>query len=75
MLSMTNEDFIFEEYRFIRQDLKRIVNEEEDIDNIKFWGNDIIERTKFMCHLKKKVIKKKLEEEKMKERFNKNEKS
>lgn len=54
---MSNEDLIFEDYRRIRESLKNIINEEMEYDNIKFWGNDVIERVKFLCLLKKKVIK------------------
>ena len=56
---MKDEDFIYELYRFIREDLKRIINEECDYDNVKFWGNDIIEKVKHLCFLKKKVFKEK----------------
>ncbi len=56
---MTDEDFIFELYRSIRINLRRIVNEESDYDNIKFWGNDIIERVQHLCRLKKRIIKEK----------------
>lgn len=63
---MTDEDLIFEQYRMLRENLKRIINEEKEYEYIKFWGNDIIERVKFLCHLKKRVIQRK-------ERSNKNE--
>ena len=53
---MSNEDLIYEDYRRIRESLKNIINEEKEYDNIKFWGNDVIERVKFLCLLKKKVI-------------------
>lgn len=56
---MKDEDFVFELYRYIREDLKRIINEECDYDNIKFWGNDIIEKVKHLCFLKKRIIKRK----------------
>ena len=59
---MTDEDLIYEDYRRIRENLKRIINEEKEFDNIKFWGNDTIERVKFLCHLKKKVIQRKEKE-------------
>ena len=53
---MSDEDLIFEQYRMLRENLKRIINEEKEFDNIKFWGNDTIERIKFLCRLKKRVI-------------------
>lgn len=54
---MSDEDLIFEDYRRIRESLRNIINEEKEYDNIKFWGNDVIERVKFLCLLKKNVIK------------------
>lgn len=54
---MSDEDLIFEDYRRIRESLRNIINEEKEYDNIKFWGNDVIDRVKFLCLLKKKVIK------------------
>ena len=56
---MSDEDLIFEDYRRIRENLKRIINEEKEFDNIKFWGNDTIERVKFLCQLKKRVLSQK----------------
>lgn len=56
---MSDEELLLEQYRMIREDLKRIVNEEKEYDNAKFWGNDILERVKFMCYLKKKILKRK----------------
>ena len=56
---MSDEDLIFEDYRRIRENLKRIINEEKEFDNIKFWGNDTIERVKFLCQLKKRVLSRK----------------
>lgn len=56
---MSDEDLIFEDYRRIRENLKRIINEEKEFDNIKFWGNDTIERVKFLCQLKKRVMSQK----------------
>lgn len=53
---MNDEDLIFEQYRMLRENLKKIINEEKELDNIKFWGNDTIERVKFLCSLKKRVI-------------------
>ena len=54
---MKDEDFVFELYRTIRENLKRIINEEFDYSNVKFWGNDIIERVQHLCYLKKKILK------------------
>ena len=56
---MSDEDLIFEDYRRIRENLKRIINEEKEFDNIKFWCNDTIERVKFLCQLKKRVLSQK----------------
>ena len=56
---MSDEDLIFEDYRRIRENLKRIINEEKEFDNIKFWGNATIERVKFLCQLKKRVLSQK----------------
>lgn len=54
---MNDEEILLEQYKFVREDLKRIVNEENEYDNVKFWGNDIVERVRFMCHLKQKIFK------------------
>ncbi len=56
---MTDEEFVLELYSDIRQDLKRIVNEENDYFNVKFWGTDIVERVQHMCRLKKAILKRK----------------
>lgn len=61
---MKDEDFVFELYRTIREDLKRIINEEFDYSNVKFWGNDIIERVQHLCLLKKRILKRKESEKK-----------
>lgn len=59
---MTDDDFLLELYADVRQALKRVVNEEENYDNVKFWGTDIIERVQHMCRLKKRIIKRKEQE-------------
>ena len=59
---MSDEDFVFELYRTIRENLKRIINEECDYSNVKFWGNDIIERIQHLCYLKKKILSRKARE-------------
>ena len=55
---MREENIILEQYKFIRESLKILIN---DYTIIKFYGNDIIERVQFIAHLKKKLIKERSE--------------
>ena len=56
---MSDEDFLLELYSSIRSSLKKIINEEENIEDVKFWSIDIIERVQHICRVKKRIIKKK----------------
>lgn len=56
---MREEEFLYEQYKFIREDLKRIVNEEEDLGEVRFWVDDVIDRIKYIKYLKKKIFERK----------------
>lgn len=54
-MKMTNEDLFLEQYKMIRELLKRVVNT-DDLDNVKFCEFDLTHRIKYFCKLKEKIL-------------------
>lgn len=59
---MKAEDLLFEQYRLVNSYLKRIINEEEDLQDIKFFVEEVQHKLNYIYKLKQKIIKQKKEE-------------
>lgn len=54
---MSKEDLLYEQYRQVNVFLKRIINEEKDISNVKFYFEEIQLKIAYIYKLKQKIIK------------------
>lgn len=61
---MSKEDLLYEQYRQINIFLKRIINEEKDISNVKFYVEEIQLKIAYIYKLKQRIIKDKEEKSK-----------
>lgn len=56
---METEDLLYEQYRQINVYLKRIINEEKDIQDVKFYIEESQHKLAYIYKLKERILKKK----------------
>lgn len=58
---MKAEDLLLEQYRMINSYLKRAINEEDDIQDVKFFIEEVQHKLSYLYKLKQKILKQKKE--------------